>query len=143
MDEKSVGTSDLRILVDGSDKKIFLKDRHGLEHRLNSLDLSDILEFEDRIGVSLFEIAKANLKLQHITFLLHLSLRKEALSLDDIDKRRWKYTERQVQTMFDLKFLHNSVSVFTDLLSISGFTLGVLSNPPMTQPNTDTTPESV
>lgn len=119
--EKS--NAELRILVTGTDHKVLLRDRHGVEHQLLPLDMSDMCEYEAKLGQSLLTANMGALHIKDIFFLLYLSLRKEGLSLDEIDKGAFKVTERQVQRMFDLAMIEKSAEVFLDLLRVSGFSM--------------------
>lgn len=117
----NVITDDLRIIVEGSEKKLFIKDKDGKSHRCYPLVMAEFLEFEREIGTSLFEIWNAKLKLSQIFFLLWLSLRKEGCSVDDLKRRNFKLTQADIQQMFDGAFLTKSVETFVAILSISGF----------------------
>jgi hypothetical protein len=118
---KSLITPDLRIVVEGTDKRIFIKDKDGVEHRLMPLTLADVIDFEDNIGVSIYEIAKAEIKMKNLIHVLYLSLRKSGCTKDEIRERRYKMKERDVQEMFDLSFLKSAIPIFADILAISGF----------------------
>src|SRR3990167_2033948 len=85
-------TDDLRVIIEGTEKRVFIKDIHGKPRRLWPLVLADFIEFENEIGVSIFEIMNAKLGLKHISFLLYLSLRKEGCSVEDIKRRNFKFT---------------------------------------------------
>lgn len=112
--------NELRILCMGTDGVLRLKDKRGVEHVLSPLDMADMVEFETKMSGSVVDIDKVNVKLSHILFLLYLSLRKETMSEEDIYKRNFKWNERQVYMMFDLKALAKAPEIFFDLLKISG-----------------------
>jgi len=133
----NITNDELRIVIEGTEKKIFVKDKNGVEHRLSPITMGDMIDFEDAIGNSIYEIPNISLKFKHIVYLLYLSLRKEGCNKEDLDRRKYKYTERQVQDMFDLKFMPMATGLFTDILSISGFGKG---NPPEPTVQKDTMP---
>lgn len=110
----------LRTLTKGSAVKVVVKDTEGKEHELQPLDLSDIVEYEDRVGQSILDVNKP-MKLRDIAFLVYLSLRKEGCTKKDIEERNFKYTERQVSMMFDMGFFRQSVTILLDILKVSGF----------------------
>jgi len=120
MAEAVQDSTELRTLVSGSAHKAVVKDKSGVEHQLSPLDLSDLCEYEDKVGASLFAMNLTALKLREIAILLYLSLRKEGCSSADIEARKFRWTERQVYMMFDLNFMTQSAEVFVDLLKLSG-----------------------
>lgn len=122
MSESALDNKDLRTLVTGSSKKVIVVDKDKVEHLLNPLDMTDIVEYEDKVGHSILAVDH-EIKVKDIIYLVYLSLRKEGLSLEQVEQKRWKYTERQVGMMFDLKFFSNSVTILLDILRVSGFEL--------------------
>ena len=112
-------SDELRTLVTGTTERLTIKDKFGNEHVLPALDLADFVEYEDKTGSTLLD-AKRDMKIKDVCYLLYLSLRKEGLGREDVENRRWKFNERQILLMFDLKFLKESASVLLDLLKISG-----------------------
>src|SRR5690349_2835853 len=122
MPEATASNSDLRTLVVGSPTKIVVIDKSGKEHLLNPLDMSDIIEYEDKVGHSILAVDH-EIKVKDIIYLVYLSLRKEDLSLEQIEQKRWKYTERQIGMIFDMKFFSNAVNILLDILRVSGFEL--------------------
>lgn len=113
---------EIKIVVDGTDRKsIEIEDVNKTKHRLLPLTVKDLIDFEDRLGVSIMQIMSANLTIKHIFFLLYLSIRKEGCSAEDIKLRKYKYTEDEIGEMFDLSFVRLAVPIFTNLLNISGF----------------------
>lgn len=117
----SIVTDDLRIIVEGSERKLFVKDKTGKQRRCYPLAITEFLEFERELGVSIFDIWNSRIKLQHIVFLLWLSLRKEGCSVEDLKRRNFKLTQTDIHEMFDGAFLTSSVETFVSILSISGF----------------------
>lgn len=115
-------TKDLRTLVTGAPIKVVVVDKSGKEHLLNPLDMSDIIEYEDKVGHSILAVDH-EITVKDIISLVYLSLRKEDCSMEQIEQKRWKYTERQVAMMFDLKFFSNAVTILLDVLRVSGFEL--------------------
>lgn len=115
--------SDLRVLVTGSPERVTIKDKKGVDHSLQPLDLADLCEFEDKAGQSIFGSTFANMKIRDIAYMLFLSVRKEDCSMTDLEARRFKYTERQVHMLFDLSFIAKCGDIFVDLLRISGMDL--------------------
>lgn len=113
--------NDLRILVTGTGHKVILKDRFGKEHTLLPLDMADMCEYEAKLGQSLLTANLSALHVKDILFMLFLSLRKEGLSVEDIDRGAFKITERDVQRMFDLSMITKIAEVFIDLLRVSGY----------------------
>jgi len=112
-------TADLRTIVSGTSECVKIRDKNSKEHIIAPLDLSDLIEYEDKMGYSILNRTK-EIKIRDIAYILYLSLRKEGLSADQIEHRQFTYTERQVWTMFDLKFLTSSNEILMDLLRISG-----------------------
>ena len=112
-------SSNLRTMVNGSTDRAVIADKVGTEHVLSPLDFSDLVEYEDKMGVTLLSLDRA-LKFKDIGYILYLSLRKEGLSPTQIEHRQFKYTEAQVLRMFDLKLLSKTNDFITDLLKISG-----------------------
>ncbi len=112
--------NELKILVQGSSDRVVIKDRKGAEHLIQPLDLSDIIEYEEKMGQSILDGART-LRMKDIAYLLYLSLRKEGLSAEDVVSRKYKLTERQIYTSFDLQFLARSATFLLDILRISGF----------------------
>lgn len=142
-------TDDLRVIVEGTEKRVFIKDKNGQQRRLWPLVLADFIEFENELGVSIFEVANAKLSIKHITFLLFLSLRKEGCNVEDIKRRNFKISRDQILQDFDGGFLTSSVETFTAILQVSGFgRKGKTENPPApasqqgSDPAKATTPES-
>lgn len=118
---EGIVNNDLKMIVTGTDKRVVLKDKTGKEHVLQPLDLSDMCEYEARLGQSLLTANLGALTLKDIIFLLYLSLRKEGLSLEEVDKGAFKITERDIQRMFDLSMITKCAELFLDLLRVSGF----------------------
>jgi len=112
--------NELKILVQGSADRVIIKDRKGVEHLIQPLDLSDIIEYEEKMGQSILDGART-LRMKDIAYLLYLSLRKEGLSGEEVVSRKYKLTERQIYTSFDLQFLARSANFLLDILRISGF----------------------
>ena len=121
---EGIVNSDLKILVQGTDKRVILKDKKGVEHVLQALDLCDMCEYEARLGQSLLTANLSTLRMADIIYMLYLSLRKEGLSMDEVDRGNFKITEKDVQHMFDLSMITKSAEVFLDLLRVSGFDFG-------------------
>jgi hypothetical protein len=121
MSEQGLVNNDLKIMVQGTEHRVVLKDKKGVDHVLQPLDLSDMCEYEARLGQSLLTANLAALHLKDIIFLLYLSLRKEGLSYEEIDRGAFKLTEKDVQRMFDLGMVAKSAELFLDLLRVSGF----------------------
>lgn len=111
--------NDLRTIVKGSPEKVMIKDRFGREHELCPLDLADLIEYEEKTGATLLG-REFEFKMKHLGYLLYLSLRKDGLSLEDVEKRRFKVSEQTVMVWFDLKVLAQANEVITDLLRVSG-----------------------
>lgn len=131
--KETLANSDLRVIMEGTDRVVFIKDKLGKDHRILPLSIHDLIEFEDEIGTSIFNIMNANLGMKQIFSLLYFSLRKEGLSEQDIEAKKWKYTRSQLGNMFDLRLLTSAIGLFNDLLDISG-----LSRRPRTaEPNQD------
>jgi hypothetical protein len=143
-EKKKLVDDDIRVIIEGTSKRIFIKDKDGTEHRLNPITVLDLIDFEDKIGISVLKILDANLSIKHIVYLVYLSLRREGCTKEDIERGKFKYTERQIQEMFDLRLLRYAVKTFVDLLSISGFGLnqGSAANPPEPAGQKDTTPDA-
>ena len=129
-------SSEMKILIEGTDKTFLLKDREGIEHRLLPLNLKDILEFERFAKMSILDMV-STIKIEHIAFLVYLSLRKEGLSKEAIRKGEFKLSYDDIGEMFDCKFLISSGMVYLKLLEISGFSMtksevkGKPENPPV------------
>lgn len=118
---------ELKALVKGTDQRIVIKDKAGKDHVLSPLDLSDLVDLEDKMQESFLNVEFGkNLRLGQIMFMIYLSLRKEGLSHDDLKRRAFKYTEREVYMMFDLGMMAKAAGVFVDLLKVSGLDVGPL-----------------
>lgn len=121
---------ELRTLIKGAQSApIIVKDKNNADHSLCPLDLSDFVEYEERTGNSLLAFSEKS-KLRDILFLFYLSLRKEGKTEQDLDARNYKYTERQVFRLFDLKMLANCANLLVDLLRLSGLEVKPPSDPP-------------
>lgn len=131
-------TNDLRVLLRGTDREVYVKDKDGKEHRLNPLSIGDVIDFEENIGASLFNIMNAAMHAKHLIFLLYLSLRKEGRSKEDVLNRKYTYTQSQVREMFDMAILPKMLPIFNEILMISGF---AKKNPPEPTSPKDSTPE--
>lgn len=108
--------TDLQIVTgDG----IRFKDKNGKEHYLSPLDLTDLRDYERKLG-SLRTLNAENSKFDDVLFLLWLSLRKEGLTQDEIERRNWKLTEDGVGRMFDFRNLKQLNLWIVELLKISG-----------------------
>jgi len=116
-------TSDLKVLVQGTADNIKIKDKNGLEYKLQPLDLEDLCEYEDRVGASLLALNFATLKLKDIAYMLYLSLRKDGLSAQEVNDRKFKFSETEMRRRFDLGLFAKTAVVVTDLLRISGLEL--------------------
>jgi hypothetical protein len=104
-------------------------DRDGVEHALSPLSMNDILEFEDKLGVSLLDAAADRLTIRHIFRILYMSVRKHGLTREDILKKRWKMSIEEFGEMFDLSFLMaDRVATIGKLMEASGLKQ---KNPPM------------
>lgn len=115
-------TKDLRTLTVGTPVKVIVVDKNKVEHLLNPLDMCDVVEYQDKIGHNILAVDH-ELTVKDIITLVYLSLRKEGLSQSQIEKKEWKYTERQVGMMFDMKFFSNALNILMDILRVSGFEL--------------------
>lgn len=111
--------AELRTLIKGAPNKVLIKDKDGKDHELCPLDLSDLIEYEDKIGVSLLT-KERDFKLRDLAYLLYLSLRKEGLSPEEVDKRKYKLSENSIYRFFDLRVIKNSAEIVSDLMRISG-----------------------
>lgn len=110
--------NDLRTLVTGADGKESLKDKNGILHALSPLTLTDIVEFEDEMGMSIFDmIGKVSLK--QIAYLIYICLRKEGLSPDAIKAKRFRSKE-EVLDQFDFGALPDLGNIYFKILKISG-----------------------
>ena len=108
----------LRALVTGAAEQApKIKDRLGNDHTLQPLTIEDVVAYEEHFGHTM-SVGAVGYK--DIFYMLYLSLRTEGLSEDQIEKRQWRYTERQVQKMFDLGLLKRINETLNDLLRISG-----------------------
>jgi hypothetical protein len=112
--------NELQILVKGASDTVTLKDKTGKDHVLQALDLSDIIEYEEKMGQSILDNART-LRMKDIAYLLYLSLRKEGLSFEEVIARKYKITERHIYVLFNLGFLASSATFLLDILRISGF----------------------
>src|ERR671925_2430236 len=110
---------ELKVLVCGTDGLVTLKDKKGKDHVLPPLDFSDMLEFERKIGGTFLD-EKRVLKLADILYLLYLSIRKEGCTDDEVMRGQFKLTEKQVYSMFDLRYLNKSADLFSDIMKMSG-----------------------
>jgi hypothetical protein len=113
-------TSELKILVQGTPENIVIKDKNGTEYKLQPLDLADLCEYEDRVGSSLLALNFSTLKLRDVAFMIYLSLRKDGLSLKQIEGHEFKFSESEMLRRFDLALLAKSAVLLTDLLRLSG-----------------------
>lgn len=121
-DTKETPTSELRVLVTGSDKKApVIADKTGKEWKLLPLDLNDLIEYKELTGTDLFSEEIQNIGPKQIMTLMFLSLRKTDCSDADLDARRFKFPAfASFLRMFDLKAFVQSANILADLLAISG-----------------------
>lgn len=115
-------TPDLKILIEGTDKQHSIKDKDGKLHHLLPLNLKDIVAFEQYAKTSILDIV-GTVKIEHIAFLVYLSLRKEGLTREQIRQGQFKLCLDDVTEMFDAKFLLSSGLIYIKLLEMSGFDL--------------------
>lgn len=120
-------TAELKILVQGTDENVKIKDKDGKEYKLHPLDLADLCEYEDRIGSSLLLLNFNSLKIKDVAFMVYLSIRKDGLTPKEVEDRKFKLKEDTMLRSFDLGLLSKSGLLLTDLLRISG--LDVKQNP--------------
>lgn len=114
--------AELRTIVKGSPERVMILDRFGKEHELCPLSLADLVEYEDKTGASLLAVER-DFKLKDLAYLLYLSLRKEGLSPEQVEKRAYRVSEHSVYSLFDLKLLAQAKEVILDLLRVSGLTV--------------------
>lgn len=112
-------SNDLKVLIAGTDGRVTLKDKDGNEHVLPPLDMSDLVEFERKIGGTVLDETR-EVKLADTLYLLYLSLRKEGCTDDEVQRGQYRRNEKQVYRMFNLKYLPKSVQLFMDIMKISG-----------------------
>lgn len=75
-------------------------DQHGIVHRLHPIDLNDMVELEETCGSLEQIVVKGGLK--EALFVLWLSLRKDGLTPEQIDREEWTITTKTVGRMFGL-----------------------------------------
>ena len=121
-------TSELKIIVQGTSENITVDDRNGRKYKINPLDLADLCEYEDRVGTSLLLLNFSTLKVKDVAYMIYLSIRKDGLSMKEVEDRKFKLTESEMLRRFDLGLLSRSGALLTDLLRISG--LETKPNPP-------------
>lgn len=123
---------DLKPLISGATGEAkTIKDKNGKEYHLCPLDLQDMVDFEDRTGHSILDVAE-RFRLKEVAYLLYLSIRKDGVSDADLDARKFAITEAMVMRSFDLRLLSGSAKAFLDIMTISGLT--VLENAPTANP---------
>jgi hypothetical protein len=133
--EDPILNESLKTLVGESPVKLSIIDYDGKEHFLAPLTVNDMLEFERRLGVSLYEAASRKLMLSHITTILWLSMRKAGLSREEIVKKKFKISYEEFGEMFDASFiLDGTVTTIGKLLEVSGLKQ---KNPPMLANSTE------
>lgn len=118
--QDQIEKDDLRLLLIGADNTATIKDREGKIHSLTPLRLRDLLEVEDRTGVSIFDSIRTT-KLRDVAFMVWIALRKNGLSPEEIKARKWKLDENECYEMFDAAFFSQWSQIFLDLLKLSGF----------------------
>ncbi len=119
-------TADLREMSKGH--KITppgIKDKSGTKWELLPLDLNDIVDYEEKVGTSLFSENLGTIKAKEIMFLMYLSLRKTGCTAADLDAGRFKFASfNSFLRMFDLKAFTDSAEALADLLHMSGLGKG-------------------
>lgn len=115
-------TSELAELTKGSTvKPPALVDKSGKSWDLIPLDLSDIVEYEEKIGTSLFSENMTTIKAREIMFLMYLSIRKTACTEADIEAKKYKFPSFvHFLRAFDLKAFVESAKLLATLLKLSG-----------------------
>ena len=121
-------TSELKMIVQGTSENVKVKDKTGKEFKIHPLDLADLCEYEDRVGTSLLLLNFNTLKIKDVAFMIYLSIRKDGLSMKEIEDQKFKVSETEMLRRFDLGLLAKSGNLITDLLRLSG--LEVKPNPP-------------
>lgn len=139
---KSTLNEELRTLTNQPLEKLSLTDREGKEHLLASLSVNDMLEFEDRLGMSLLDAASKRMTLRHVITILWLAVRKAGLTREEIVKRKWKIaTIEEFGELFDISILQKAtVETIGKLMEQSGLKQ---KNPPMLVNPTDSKDKSV
>lgn len=99
--------------------KFEFKDVKGKKHSLVPLDLKDLVDLETKFG-SLAKLGKTE-KVEDILHILWLSLRKEGLNDEQIDREKWIVTVSNVGRMFQLGDIASLMDVVEKLYILSGF----------------------
>lgn len=110
-------TMDLKDMLDK--KEVKFKDVEGKEHTLKALNLMDLSDFQDKFGN--FEKLKdeAYLKIKFHLYVLWLSLRKNGLTQEEINKEEWKIGLQTVAGYLPTK-IDELVNLTNKLFAISG-----------------------
>ncbi len=119
---KETPTSELREMAKGSLVKApSVKDRDGKEWTLLPLDLSDIVDYEESVGASLFSESLGQIHAKEIMFLMYLSLRKTGCTEADLEAKKYAFPGyRAFLRRFDVGAFVASVMTLPALLQMSG-----------------------
>lgn len=108
----------------GEDTDTFV-DKNGVVHKLLPLDMLDYIDVETRFGsiAKLFDRFRSGWNLDDATWLIWLSTRREGLSEEAIDERKWPFTQTRLARWFkstqllDLTVLVQKIAVLNGWIS--------------------------
>jgi hypothetical protein len=134
LDNPSSGSEELATIVGDS---LEITDALGKKHKLRPLDLQDLSELERKL-VEVETQDMGRWTTETAMFIVWLSLRKEGLSAEDIDRENWRYTIKKCMRMFDARFYRALNTIIGHLFAISGIDFkkeGILPSDPPRAPD--------
>jgi len=98
----------LKVMVTGAEpatgKVPVLTDNTGKKYKAVPLSVNDMIEFEERNGISLIEGASQMLKAKHLIMICFLSARKDGLTRQEIIKKEFRVSYEEFCESFDFQF---------------------------------------
>lgn len=99
------------------------KDFFGKEHKLYPLEMADVIDITEKYGG--IEALDRLSKLEDVIYLVWLSARKDALSDEEIEDKKWKLKTTTVARWFGMAQGDVLLEVLNKILKISGLTLAI------------------
>src|SRR6266478_6847470 len=98
----------LKVMVTGAEpatgKVPVLTDNTGKKYKAVPLSVNDMIEIEERNGISLIEGASQKLKAKHLIMICFLSARKDGLTRQEIIKKEFRVSYEELCESFDFQF---------------------------------------
>lgn len=102
-------------------KKAKIKNTQGEEFESCALTMNDMLEFEERLGISLLDAVSQRLTSKHLAQICFYAARKSGLSRSQILKKEFRFSFEEFCEGFDFSFFLNGGATFAvTCLRLSG-----------------------